>query len=131
MISLLLFLIYVMVDAIYDKEMIKHEIDVHTDRQYFVRGVLVLCFSLFNTTAPYVWESLVLSVLSYIVLYWFVFDSFFGYIFKKNIFYLSEKGIDGLQLRLMGQPAWFWFKFILALGGAAYIINPSLYQYPY
>jgi hypothetical protein len=123
MIELTLFLIYVMIDAIIDKDMILKRRNVHTIGQYILRGLIIGMYGV-------LWRGGYIDVLCLILIYWFWFDGFFGYIYKGNIFYLSRKGLDGLQLRYMGQPAWFWFKFILAFGAATYIINPNLYEVP-
>jgi hypothetical protein len=125
MISLLLFLIYVVIDAIYDKDRILKKREVHTIRQYAIRITVILLFAILGAG---IGDSRI-CFLAFTAIYWATFDIMIGGFLKEDVFYLSDKGLDGFQLRHGGQPAWFVWKAIMALAGAAYIINPNLFYY--
>jgi hypothetical protein len=126
MISIILFLIFVAIDAIVDKDLIRQEKDVHTLKQYILRGVIITLFAVFTPDRIFI-----LSLLSYCLVYWWSFDAVMGILLKRNPLYLGDGFLDELQKNSLGVLPWFFFKALAALGGAIYIIKPSLYQIQY
>lgn len=123
MISFLLFLLFVAIDAIKDKDMIHEEVDVHTVKQYVFRAMFIAAFALFTPD-----RHIAVSLLSYLAIYWWSFDAFMGYLLKKDVFYLGDGKLDKFQKNGLGVLPWFFFKLLFAFGGAVYIIKPSWYQ---
>ena len=53
------------------------------------------------------------NVISYVPIYWFVFDYGLNWARKKPLTYLGNAQIDQLEKKSFGENVWFFWKFLL------------------